>query len=285
MFGINLGINPAEWFGEDRPDEQRAQNVENQERFAKNSIQWRVADAKAAGLHPLFGLSGGGSSFSPNPVTVGDGTNISVSPGEAIRQRNTQQALPTSELDKAEDARRERQAQNQHAETLSRIATDTAQQRLLNAQADIAAKQYRDSLGARATAVGAINKERTVAAPTPTNPADAFELEPRKIMPGNAMGSPVAAGPAAAGFEPIYIAPNLPALVPAGAAQNLGDMELIGWVASIAATAIWWGDAAASKVFDLARKAGHVISQSQVDSYARSRWNLPIDRRNSVHPH
>lgn len=31
-----------------------------QKEFAKNQLQWRVEDAKAAGLHPLFALGGGG---------------------------------------------------------------------------------------------------------------------------------------------------------------------------------------------------------------------------------
>lgn len=31
-----------------------------QKEFAKNQLQWRVQDAKAAGLHPLFALGGGG---------------------------------------------------------------------------------------------------------------------------------------------------------------------------------------------------------------------------------
>lgn len=36
-----------------------------QKEFAQNSIQWRVADAKAAGLHPLYALGGAGSSYQP----------------------------------------------------------------------------------------------------------------------------------------------------------------------------------------------------------------------------
>jgi hypothetical protein len=38
--------------------------------FAKNQIQWKVADAKKAGLHPLYALGGSGS-YSPTNVIQG----------------------------------------------------------------------------------------------------------------------------------------------------------------------------------------------------------------------
>lgn len=44
---------------------------EKQKEFAKNSIQWRVADAVAAGLHPLAAIGAQGSSYSPT-VIAGD---------------------------------------------------------------------------------------------------------------------------------------------------------------------------------------------------------------------
>lgn len=44
-----------------------------QREFAQNGIQWRVADAKAAGIHPLYALGGSGASYSPSAVSVGTG--------------------------------------------------------------------------------------------------------------------------------------------------------------------------------------------------------------------
>jgi len=55
----------------DREDQQN-QNINLQREFAQNGIRWRVEDAKAAGIHPLFALGGGGAAFAPNPVVVGD---------------------------------------------------------------------------------------------------------------------------------------------------------------------------------------------------------------------
>lgn len=40
-------------------------NLEQQERFAKSGIQWRVADAKKAGISPLAALGAAGASYQP----------------------------------------------------------------------------------------------------------------------------------------------------------------------------------------------------------------------------
>lgn len=52
-------------FGSNAADKQ----VKLQKQFAKNAIQWKVADAKAAGIHPLYGL--GANTVSYSPVSVG----------------------------------------------------------------------------------------------------------------------------------------------------------------------------------------------------------------------
>lgn len=40
-------------------------NRDLQREFAQNSIQWKVADAKKAGLHPLYALGSNGASYTP----------------------------------------------------------------------------------------------------------------------------------------------------------------------------------------------------------------------------
>lgn len=57
---------------------QADKNAELQREFAKHGIQWRMEDAKAAGVHPMYALSGGGAAFSPNPIHV-DGSGPSRS--------------------------------------------------------------------------------------------------------------------------------------------------------------------------------------------------------------
>ena len=41
-------------------------NLAAQREFAQHGIRWKVEDAKAAGLHPLFALGGSGATFSPS---------------------------------------------------------------------------------------------------------------------------------------------------------------------------------------------------------------------------
>lgn len=47
-----------------------------QKEFAQNGIRWRVEDAKAAGLHPLYALGASGASFSP--VSVQDSVGPAI---------------------------------------------------------------------------------------------------------------------------------------------------------------------------------------------------------------
>lgn len=61
--------------------EAEARNTEMQREFAQQGVRWKVDDAKAAGIHPLYALGAQTSSFSP--VSVGD-TRTS-SPGQAFR--------------------------------------------------------------------------------------------------------------------------------------------------------------------------------------------------------
>lgn len=49
--------------------QQSQENTAAQKEFAQNGIRWRVEDAKAAGIHPLYALGAQTSSFSP--VSVG----------------------------------------------------------------------------------------------------------------------------------------------------------------------------------------------------------------------
>lgn len=51
-------------------NQQRAAEQALQREFAQNGIRWKVADAKAAGVHPAFALGAPVSSYSP--IAVGD---------------------------------------------------------------------------------------------------------------------------------------------------------------------------------------------------------------------
>lgn len=64
--------------------EQLDRNEALQREFAQSGVRWKVDDAKAAGVHPLFALGAQTHSFSP--VSVGGGQEASSSAGDAIAQ-------------------------------------------------------------------------------------------------------------------------------------------------------------------------------------------------------
>lgn len=57
------------FMSDQRADARAEQNVALQREFAQKGVQWKVADAKAAGVHPLYAL--GASTHSFAPVSVG----------------------------------------------------------------------------------------------------------------------------------------------------------------------------------------------------------------------
>lgn len=59
-------------------------NADLQREFAQSGIRWRVQDAKAAGVHPLFALSGGGASYSPQAVVGSSSDYVSDRSGEYL---------------------------------------------------------------------------------------------------------------------------------------------------------------------------------------------------------
>lgn len=57
-----------------------AQNIAMQKEFAQSGVRWKVDDARAAGVHPLFAL--GASTHSFSPVSVGGSADTSM--GDAV---------------------------------------------------------------------------------------------------------------------------------------------------------------------------------------------------------
>lgn len=52
-------------------ERQQARSDALQREFAQHGIRWRVEDARAAGVHPVFAMSGGGAAYAPSTFTVG----------------------------------------------------------------------------------------------------------------------------------------------------------------------------------------------------------------------
>lgn len=79
IIGGIMGQNEAENAREDQKN-MAAQNIEAQKQFAQEGIRWKVADARQAGIHPLYAL--GANTVSYSPVSLG---SVPSSPlGEAI---------------------------------------------------------------------------------------------------------------------------------------------------------------------------------------------------------
>ena len=100
-------------------------NYEHQKEFAQNGIRWRVADAKAAGLHPLAALGAQGASYSPSAV-IGDSPDYSFLKdmgqgiGRAMDAKRTQQErVEQEEKSNAlfNEELKGKQLQNQETET------------------------------------------------------------------------------------------------------------------------------------------------------------------------
>lgn len=64
IIGGLLGRDSADK-ARDATERMNAQNVALQKEFAQNGIQWKAADAKAAGIHPLYAMGASTPSFTP----------------------------------------------------------------------------------------------------------------------------------------------------------------------------------------------------------------------------
>jgi len=67
------------YLGQKSAEKQADKNIALQKEFAQSGIQWKVADAKAAGVHPLYALGASTHSFAP----VSIGTPLADSIGKA----------------------------------------------------------------------------------------------------------------------------------------------------------------------------------------------------------
>lgn len=67
----------------DKDRDRAAQQVDIQREFAQKGIQWKVADAKAAGIHPLYALGANTPSFSPTIQATPSGSSMAAGLSQA----------------------------------------------------------------------------------------------------------------------------------------------------------------------------------------------------------
>lgn len=126
--------------GDNSSARQNAQNIAYQKEFAQKGVQWKVEDAKKAGLHPLYALGANTTSFSPVPVT-GSATGDAIARGAANVVKNMSQA----KMNKLQTDLVEAQIQ----ESRSRSIAALAQAKATNAEADFVTKQAIESANKR----------------------------------------------------------------------------------------------------------------------------------------
>lgn len=116
-------------------------NYEHQKEFAQNGIRWRVADAKAAGLHPLAALGAQTSSYTPSAV-VGDSPDFSFlrdigqDVGRAIDAKSTaaERAANKAKIDQGTDLELEgKSLDNEYKRALIKGETQDQALKLANA--------------------------------------------------------------------------------------------------------------------------------------------------------
>lgn len=122
-------------------------NYMHQKEFAQNGIRWKVADAKAAGLHPLAALGASTAQYTP-ATAIGDSPDWSFladagqSIGRAVDAKRTQQERV--EQQQKQDAAFALKAENQKAENdLIRAQTASIQQDMALRQAKAAEQAVR----------------------------------------------------------------------------------------------------------------------------------------------
>lgn len=88
-------MREANYENRKQAEELNANNIAMQREFAKNSIRWKIEDARAAGLHPLAAIGATGSSFTPVGA-FSENQPASLAPGLAEVGQNISRAIAST---------------------------------------------------------------------------------------------------------------------------------------------------------------------------------------------
>ena len=168
-------------------------NYEHQKEFAQNGIRWRVADAKAAGLHPLAALGAQGASYSPSAV-IGDSPDFSFlkDMGQGIDRAMDAKATQRERAEKEEKSNalfneelKGKQLQNQETETrIQQMKWDMAMDAARNAERSVRTQQQVPPMPSLAPD-GSLMPGQSNA----TSPGDIIDAKPPEVT-FNAPGRP-----------------------------------------------------------------------------------------------
>ena len=151
-------------------ERQNQANIDNQKLFAKKGLQWKAADAKAAGLHPLFAMGAPTMSFTPNPVT---GSGV----GDALQ--TMARKAKTAKIDKLNQELLRQQIAESHSRTANNILENQMRKaNFIEQQLEASAIKTDQAM---ANAVQDAQLQADVMAKTRTTP----EIAGKKVKPGN----------------------------------------------------------------------------------------------------
>lgn len=206
-------------------------NINYQKLFAKKGIQWRVKDAKAAGLHPLYALGAQVPAFSPVSSSLGSdlsaaGQNI----GAALERQLTpvqKQMLALEVQQKQAELRKVIKEGDYLDAEMSRIRSDRL--RSINEQisAPIPSANVKEQGGAGSVFAGQVSTKLPPPGLIKQDAATSYSTTP---------GDPSLAGAATPSMREFTLPGNLPILLPGGmsgdpseALETLAESPLLMW--------------------------------------------------------
>lgn len=191
----------GEVMGQDDQRKAMHEQMDAQKEFAQMGIRWRVADAKAAGVHPLYALGAQTHSFSP--MSVGDRPNVlgemgqdissAIARGQSQEERRQELARQTFRQAELDQMNRET-----HAANLRGLELANANTELRNAAL------FQQLNAPTQTGPGMPN---AISSPVRTPEVEAIEIQPSKITSRSRFDSSSTAG-SHPGNDRVEIAPN-----------------------------------------------------------------------------
>lgn len=200
----------------DYNQEAQARSEAFQKEFAQHGVSWRVADAKAAGVHPLYAL--GAQLPSASPLVMGD------SFGPAIAEAGQSVARSIS----ASGTKAQRQAEVLNLELLKRnIAESDARRELLNAEAALARQ---NAVSAKGVPVPGLDEFTALGGDFSMLSGGIPGFTPQAVSPKGATVYPQSAGDEStiAGFTPLWreflIGDGRRIVLPGGASGDVAEV-------------------------------------------------------------
>lgn len=195
------------------------QQIKYQKEFAQHGVRWRVADAQAAGLHPLYALGANTPSFSPvyssdsmGPAIAAAGQDIgrAVAAGMTPQERALHAlALRKAEADLAESDARRLVLRTEALRNLSDISAGKGMPNVNMPEADL--------IGETASTAGGA------------------KLVPPEVQMSRPAEPAITAGPAGPSFREYKLPGGLPVLLPSAndvgeAMESLSESPLFAWI-------------------------------------------------------